>query len=207
MINASLAVWTTRPSSTWRHLIKTQGKGSLSTRKTNEFPENFWKLFLSWISRKTSKKGGGHFRSEKFHCKFSAGATGLRKKSQWNFPKKGRSKAVRKFSRNSSISETTGFPKSWFSHLGWSASLAWSCDSTHNVVLRGKDLHHRGKAVCSLNLLVVQQQDVPSLQCRVLRPAASSDSTKRPASGWRCASRPWSTPPRTHALPLALLSG
>ena len=70
-------------------------------------------LFLSWISRKTSKKGGGgHFRSEKFHCKFSAGATGLRKKLQWNFPKKGRggggAKAVRKFSGNSS----TGFPYS-----------------------------------------------------------------------------------------------
>ena len=30
--------------------------------------------------RKNLKRGGGgHFRSEKFHCKFSAGATGLRK--------------------------------------------------------------------------------------------------------------------------------
>ena len=29
------------------------------------------------IFRKNVKKGGGHFRSEKFHCKFGAGATGL----------------------------------------------------------------------------------------------------------------------------------
>ena len=53
---------------------------------------------------KTSKRGGGHFRSENFHCKFSAGATRLRKKSQYFFRKrvgvgKG-SKAVRKFSGN-----------------------------------------------------------------------------------------------------------
>ena len=47
-------------------------------------------LFLSWISRKTSKKGGGHFRSEKFHCKFSAGATGLRKNRNEFFRKRGR---------------------------------------------------------------------------------------------------------------------
>ena len=65
----------------------------------HEFPE------------KASKRGG-HFRSEKFHCKFSAGATGLRKKLQYFFPKKGRggSGAVRKFSRNSSVLVDTGFP-------------------------------------------------------------------------------------------------
>ena len=59
--------------------------------------------------KKLRKGGGGHFRSEKFHCKFSAGATGLRKKLQYFFPKKGRggSKAVWKFSEN--LAET-GFP-------------------------------------------------------------------------------------------------
>ena len=40
--------------------------------------------------RKKIEKGGGHFRSEKFHCKFSAGETGLRRKSQYFYPKKGR---------------------------------------------------------------------------------------------------------------------
>ena len=70
----------------------------------DEFPENFRKggegvisdlknfiaiffaletVILVMNFRKNFKKGGGgHFRSEKFHCKFSAGATGLRKKSQ-----------------------------------------------------------------------------------------------------------------------------
>ena len=52
--------------------------------------------------RKKLRKGGGHFRSEKFHCKFSAGATGLRKKSQYIFRKrgggvKGRLEIFRKF--------------------------------------------------------------------------------------------------------------
>ena len=39
--------------------------------------------------RKNLKKGGGHFRSEKFHCKFGARASGLRKKSQCIFRKRG----------------------------------------------------------------------------------------------------------------------
>ena len=101
--------------------------------KTDEFPENFrkgggvisdlknfiaiffalGKAFLVINFRKKLRKGGGrHFRSEKLHCKFSAGATGLRKKSQYCFPKKGRggSGAVRKFSGNSSVFVCTGFP-------------------------------------------------------------------------------------------------
>ena len=100
--------------------------------KTDEFPENFRKgggvisdpknfiaiffalekAILVMNFRKKLRKGGGHFRSEKFHCKFSAGATSLRKKSQYFSQKRGGggSKAVRKFSINSSISETTGFP-------------------------------------------------------------------------------------------------
>ena len=58
----------------------------------DEFPEKF------------PKGKGGHFwskkkkfRSEKFHCKFSAGATSLRKKSQYNFPKKGQRGGQRPF--------------------------------------------------------------------------------------------------------------
>ena len=64
--------------------------------------------------KKLRKGGGGHFRSEKFHCKFSAGATGLRKKSQYFFPKKGRrggAEAVGKLSGNSSVLVETGFPQ------------------------------------------------------------------------------------------------
>ena len=60
-------------------------------------PKNFIAIFFALEKailvmnfRKKLRKGGGHFRSEKFHCKFSAGATGLRKKSQYFFPKKGR---------------------------------------------------------------------------------------------------------------------
>ena len=58
-----------------------------------EFPENF-------------EKGGGHFRSEKFHCKFGAVWSGLQKKLLYIFRKrggggvvKGRSKNFRKFIR------------------------------------------------------------------------------------------------------------
>ena len=43
---------------------------------------NFWRT-------KTFKKRGGPFQSEKFHCKFGAGATGLRKKLQYIFQKNG----------------------------------------------------------------------------------------------------------------------
>ena len=65
--------------------------------KTDEFPENFRKgggvisdpknfiaiffalekAILVMNFRKKLRKGGGHFQSEKFHCKFGAGATGL----------------------------------------------------------------------------------------------------------------------------------
>ena len=42
------------------------------------------------IFRKNFKKGGGgHFRSEKFHCKFGAVWSGLRKKSQYILRKRG----------------------------------------------------------------------------------------------------------------------
>ena len=77
--------------------------------KTDEFPENFqkWggiisdpkkfiaiffaleKAILVMNFRKKLRKGGGHFRSEKFHCKFSAGATGLRKNRNIFFRKRG----------------------------------------------------------------------------------------------------------------------
>ena len=77
--------------------------------KTDEFPENFRKgggvisdpknfiaiffalekAILVMNFRKKLRKGGGHIRSEKFHCKFSAGATCLRKKSQYIFRKRG----------------------------------------------------------------------------------------------------------------------
>ena len=63
--------------------------GKPVSAETDEFPENFIAIFFALETvifvmnfRKNFKKGGGHFRSEKFHCKFSAGATGLRKKSQ-----------------------------------------------------------------------------------------------------------------------------
>ena len=61
--------------------------------KTKNFIAIFFaleKAILVMNFRKKLRKGGGHFRSEKFHCKFSAGATGLWKKSQYFFPKKGR---------------------------------------------------------------------------------------------------------------------
>ena len=45
---------------------------------------------MNFRKKKNFEKGGGdHFRSEKFHCKFSAGATSLRKKSQYIFQKRG----------------------------------------------------------------------------------------------------------------------
>ena len=65
------------------------------------------------IAMKFFEKGGVHFRSEKFHCKFSAGATGLRRNRNEIFRKRGGeggSKAVRKFSGNSSVLGETGFP-------------------------------------------------------------------------------------------------
>ena len=72
--------------------ISERGGGAISD------PKNFVAIFFALEKailvmnfRKMLRKGGGdHFRSEKFHCKFSASATGLRKKLQYFFPKKGR---------------------------------------------------------------------------------------------------------------------
>ena len=60
-------------------------------------PKNFIAIFFALESvilvmnfrKKKLRKEGGHFRSEKFHFKFSAGATGLRKKIAIYFPKRG----------------------------------------------------------------------------------------------------------------------
>ena len=74
-------------------------------------PKNFIAFFFALETvilvmnfRKNFKKGGGgHFRSEKFICKFSAGATSLRKNRNIIFRKrggggaKGRSEIFRKF--------------------------------------------------------------------------------------------------------------
>ena len=64
------------------------GRGVISDLKN--FIAIFFALELAILVMNFRKKGGGgHFRSEKFHCKFSAGATGLRKKSQYIFQKWG----------------------------------------------------------------------------------------------------------------------
>ena len=67
-------------------------------------PKNFIAFFfalktpiLVMIFRKNVKKGGGHFRSKKFRCKFGAVWSGLEKKSQYFFPKKGRGGGQRPF--------------------------------------------------------------------------------------------------------------
>ena len=61
------------------------------------------KAILVMNFRKKLRKGGGHFRSEKFHCKFSAGATSLRKKSQYFFRKRGGGGGQRPFGNFSKI--------------------------------------------------------------------------------------------------------
>ena len=61
-------------------------------------PKNFGAFFFALktpilvmiFRKKRQKGGGGHFRSKKFHCKFGAVWSGLEKKSQHFFPKKGR---------------------------------------------------------------------------------------------------------------------
>ena len=83
-------------------------------------PKNFVAFFfalktpnLVMIFWKNVKKGGGHFRSEKFRCKFGAVWSGLEKNRNIFFRKRGgggRSRAVRKFSGNSSLLGNIGFP-------------------------------------------------------------------------------------------------
>ena len=85
------------------------------------------------IFRKNFKKRGGQFRSEKFHCKFGASATGLQKKIAIYFWKKGRwemggSKAVQKFSKNSSISEKK--------KKAYPSALSVCCNITSNKFLQ-----------------------------------------------------------------------
>ena len=76
--------------------------GKPVSTKTDEFPENFRKGGEGVIS--DPKNFIAIFFALEFaNCKFSAGATGLRKKSQYFFPKKGgvrgRSEIFRKFIR------------------------------------------------------------------------------------------------------------
>ena len=68
------------------------------------------------IFRKNVKKGGGHFRSEKFRCKFGAVWSGLEKNRNIFFPKRGGGQ--RSFG-NSSILMITGFPKCHTEAKNW----------------------------------------------------------------------------------------
>ena len=84
-------------------------------------PKNFIAIFFALEKailvmnfRKKLRKGGGHFQSEKFRCKFSAGATSLQKNCNIFFPKRGGGqRPFGNFSKNSSIFETTGIPKQY----------------------------------------------------------------------------------------------
>ena len=81
------------------------GKPALA--KTDEFSEIF-------------RKGGGYFQSEQFHCKFGAVWSGLRKKSQYIFRKRGGGQF---FLENSSGLGSSGFPKALLLILQTGSSL------------------------------------------------------------------------------------
>ena len=109
--------------------------------------------------RKISERGGGHFRSKKFHCNFFALETVILVMNfRKNFKKGGGhfrsekfhckfsagatslSGAVRKFSGNSSVFVCTGFPKpSLPAELGQRR-----VDLSHSLVLSSKDSMQRG---------------------------------------------------------------
>ena len=84
-------------------------KGGGGHFRSKKFRCGFFGNFGGVKTMNFRKKGGGHANPNEFRCKFS----GLPKKAQHSFPKRGRrggSEAVWKFSENSSKMENTVVP-------------------------------------------------------------------------------------------------
>ena len=86
------------------------------------------------------KKGGGHANPNEFRCKFS----GLPKKAQHSFPKRGRgggSEAIWKFSENSSKMGHAIVPKGYFKWWSTWSSVSWKCGNW-------RKFHRRALGLC-----------------------------------------------------------